>query len=87
MTSHRKCAINFSTEFGTLPEEVAKYFMDFLETDFHKQRAPKRTIRFSDANGLLGRNQSEEILQLRSKNLVPDKPHYRSLACLMRLAR
>jgi hypothetical protein len=23
-------------------KEVAKYFMDFLETDFHKQRSPKR---------------------------------------------
>jgi archaellum component FlaC len=34
-------------------KEVAKYFMDFLETDFHKQRAPKRSIRFRDANGLL----------------------------------
>ena len=34
-------------------KEVAKYFMDFLETDFHKQRAPKRTIRFRDANSLL----------------------------------
>lgn len=34
-------------------KEVAKYFMDFLETDFHKQRAPKRTIRFRDANSLM----------------------------------
>jgi len=34
-------------------KEVAKYFMDFLETDFHKQRAPKRAIRFRDANDLL----------------------------------
>lgn len=34
-------------------KEVAKYFMDFLETDFRKQRAPKRTIRFRDANSLL----------------------------------
>lgn len=34
-------------------KEVAKYFMDFLETDFHKRRAPKRAIRFRDANGLL----------------------------------
>jgi archaellum component FlaC len=34
-------------------KEVAKYFMDFLETDFHKQRAPKRTIRFRDSNSLL----------------------------------
>src|ERR1700687_2720874 len=34
-------------------KEVAKYFMDFLETDFHKQRAPKRTIRFRDSNSLV----------------------------------
>ncbi len=34
-------------------KEVAKYFMDFLETDFHKQRAPKRTIQFKDSNNLL----------------------------------
>jgi hypothetical protein len=33
-------------------KEVAKYFMDFLETDFHKQRAPKRAIRFRDSNSL-----------------------------------
>src|SRR5437016_6840401 len=48
-----------SRERGTEPnpllfiKEVAKYFMDFLETDFHKQRAPKRTIRFRDSNSLL----------------------------------
>src|ERR1700683_3167011 len=34
-------------------KEVAKYFMDFLETDFHKQRAPRRVIRSKDSNGLL----------------------------------
>src|SRR5579859_948582 len=34
-------------------KEVAKYFMDFLETDFHKQRAPKRSVRFKDFNSLL----------------------------------
>jgi very-short-patch-repair endonuclease len=33
--------------------EVAKYFMDFLETDFHKQRAPKRVVRLKDSNNLL----------------------------------
>src|SRR5450432_3887178 len=33
--------------------EVAKYFMDFLETDFHKQRAPKRVVRSKDSNSLL----------------------------------
>jgi hypothetical protein len=34
-------------------KEVAKYFMDFLETDFHKQRAPRRVIRSRDPNSLL----------------------------------
>jgi hypothetical protein len=34
-------------------KEVAKYFMDFLETDFHKQRAPKRVVRSKDSNSLL----------------------------------
>src|SRR6202050_4018244 len=50
-----------STTEGTAAErnpllfikEVAKYFMDFLETDFHKQRAPRRVIRSKDSNGLL----------------------------------
>lgn len=26
--------------------EVARYFMDFLETDFHKRRLPKRSVQF-----------------------------------------
>lgn len=40
---------------GTLDffREVTKYFMDFLETDFHKQRLPKRSIRSRNTNNLL----------------------------------
>ncbi len=34
-------------------KEVAKYFMDFLETDFHKRKLPRRTIKFRDSNNLL----------------------------------
>lgn len=34
-------------------KEVAKYFMDFLETDFHKRKAPRRAVRSRDSNGLL----------------------------------
>ncbi len=34
-------------------KEVAKYFMDFLETDFHKRRTPKRSIKFRNDNNLL----------------------------------
>ncbi|OGR44161.1 MAG: hypothetical protein A2X35_13275 [Elusimicrobia bacterium GWA2_61_42] len=37
--------------------EVAKYFMDFLETDFHKRRNPKRSVQFrNNANLLTGLN-------------------------------
>lgn len=34
-------------------KEVAKYFMDFLETDFHKRRLPKRSIQFHTKENLL----------------------------------
>jgi len=33
--------------------EVAKYFMDFLETDFHKRRLPKRNIQLHSKDNLL----------------------------------
>ena len=37
--------------------ELAKYFMEFLETDFHKRRIPKRNIKYRDNNNfLLGLN-------------------------------
>lgn len=34
-------------------KEVAKYFMDFLETDFHKRKNPKRSIQYRSSNNLL----------------------------------
>ena len=34
-------------------KEVAKYFMDFLETDFHKRKSPKRSIQLRSNNNLL----------------------------------
>ncbi|MFH1614492.1 MAG: AAA domain-containing protein [Planctomycetota bacterium] len=34
-------------------KEVAKYFMDFLETDFHKRRNPKRSIKLRNQDNLL----------------------------------
>ncbi len=33
--------------------EVAKYFMDFLETNFHRRRAPKRSIQIKNRKNLL----------------------------------
>lgn len=38
-------------------KEVAKYFMDFLETDFHKRKTPRRGIKYkTDSNLLVGLN-------------------------------
>lgn len=34
-------------------KEVAKYFMDFLETDFHKKKAPKRSISYTNSRWYL----------------------------------
>jgi very-short-patch-repair endonuclease len=34
-------------------KEVAKYFMDFLETDFHKRRTPKRNVKYKNESNLL----------------------------------
>ncbi|MGB2697515.1 MAG: AAA domain-containing protein [Candidatus Zixiibacteriota bacterium] len=34
-------------------KEVTKYFMDFLETDFHKRKNPKRNIQLRSNNNLL----------------------------------
>jgi hypothetical protein len=39
-------------EFGT---KVSKYFLEFLETDFHRQQAPRRRIQLrNDANQTTG---------------------------------
>lgn len=43
-------------------KEVAKYFMDFLETDFHKRRNPKRSIQLrNNSNLLVGLNLNKYI--------------------------
>ncbi len=56
-------------------KDVAKYFMDFLETDFHKRRLPRRIIKYRDSDNLLiGLNLQKYdsfnrlILELISKN-------------------
>ncbi len=37
----------------TFFRDVASYFMDFLETDFHKRRNPKRSIKLRNSDNLL----------------------------------
>ena len=44
--AHRKDGLAFI-------KEVAKYFMDFLETDFHKRRNPKRSVQLRNSSDLL----------------------------------
>ena len=34
-------------------KELAMYYMDFLETDFHRQKNPKRSVRLRNADNLL----------------------------------
>jgi hypothetical protein len=34
-------------------KELATYYMDFLETDIHRRKNPKRSIRFRSADNLL----------------------------------
>lgn len=34
-------------------KEVARYFMDFLETDFHKRKTPKRSVKLKDSGNIL----------------------------------
>lgn len=41
------------TDGLTYLKEVAKYFMDFLETDFHKRKNPRRTIKLRNEDNLL----------------------------------
>ena len=33
--------------------DIARYYMDFLETDFHKRSIPKRSIKYRDKNNAL----------------------------------
>ena len=70
-------------------KEIAKYFMDFLETDFHKRRNPKRSIQFQNKNNLrVGINLSKYnnfnnlvfklIPQVFSKSIQLKKGKYRT---------
>jgi hypothetical protein len=34
-------------------KELAAYYMDFLETDFHRRKNPKRSIRLRNSDNLL----------------------------------
>lgn len=44
-----------TTKTSIIPfiKDVSKYFMDFLETDFHKRKNPKRSIQFRNSSNLL----------------------------------
>ena len=61
-------------------KSILKYYTDFLETDFHKRRSPKRKILFTNAdNQLIGLNLSrypkfqEKILKLLNGNISTEE--------------
>jgi very-short-patch-repair endonuclease len=60
-------------------KDTCKYFMDFLETDFHKRKLPKRHVNFRNArNLLLGFNTAkypsfrQNLIKLISSNFDKD---------------
>lgn len=66
-------------------KDVAKYFMDFLETDFHRRKTPRRSIRFrNDDNLLVGLNLNKypsfNPLVWKAINHAFDKDALRSIA-------
>lgn len=42
-----------SGDYGPFVKELARYFMEFLETDFHRRRIPKRAIADRNSQNLL----------------------------------
>lgn len=57
---------------------LAKYYMDFLETDFHKRRIPKRSIKHRNSSNLLVGVDLRKydtviphVLKVLSENLIP----------------
>lgn len=53
---------------------LATYFMDFLETDFHKRRLPKRVIKLRDKNNLLiGTHlQKYELFNVNTRRIISE---------------
>lgn len=55
MQTNPKEQVEIGSKLGNLAfvKEVAKYFMDFLETDFHKRKNPKRSVKYRTSDNLL----------------------------------
>src|SRR3989338_2421793 len=41
------------TPLALFVKEVGSYFMEFLETDFHKRKLPRRSVKLHNERGLL----------------------------------
>ena len=60
MTPVHTPKIKESNPMSSFIKEVGKYFMEFLETDFHKRKLPRRSIKLHNEKGLLiGNNLSK----------------------------
>src|SRR3989344_9187658 len=53
MASTHTSKIKESNPMSLFIKEVGKYFMEFLETDFHKRKLPRRSIKLHNEKGLL----------------------------------
>lgn len=42
-----------SKDMFAFVKDLASYYMDFLETDFHRRKTPKRSVRFRNSDNLL----------------------------------
>ena len=47
------CSEDMTTGETSFIKEIARYYMDFLETDFHRRRNPKRSVQYRNKNNLL----------------------------------
>lgn len=53
MAKHNTEEMEASESTQPFVKEVGRYFLDFLETDFHKRKLPRRSIKLHNEKGLL----------------------------------
>src|SRR3989344_7518917 len=53
MASTHTSKIKESNPMSLFIKEVGRYFLEFLETDFHKRKLPRRSIKLHNEKGLL----------------------------------
>jgi hypothetical protein len=52
-SQNNSCSETITSGETSFIKEVARYYMDFLETDFHRRKNPKRSVQYRNKNNLL----------------------------------